>query len=81
METIDRLIEVLSDLIAINNNRVAGFAHAMQELGDHNDELSTIFKHIKEESLHNVHELGTAINKNHGEVEMGMTQHTAPFMA
>jgi uncharacterized protein (TIGR02284 family) len=77
METLDRSIEVLNDLIAINNDRIAGFAHAMQELGDHDDELKALFKHFKDESLHNVHELGTAINKNHGEVEMGMTQHAA----
>jgi len=32
MKTIEKSIEILNDLIEINNDRVAGFAHAAQEL-------------------------------------------------
>jgi uncharacterized protein (TIGR02284 family) len=73
METIEKSIEVLNDLIEINNDRVAGFAHAAKELDEKDLELRTIFMQLRDESRRNVHELGTAINKNGGEVEMEMS--------
>ncbi|ASU36513.1 PA2169 family four-helix-bundle protein [Mucilaginibacter xinganensis] len=73
METTEKSIEVLNDLIEINNDRVAGFTHAAKELGDQDPQLSTIFIDFKNQSRENVHQLGTTINKNGGEIEMGMS--------
>jgi uncharacterized protein (TIGR02284 family) len=73
METTEKSIEVLNDLIEINNDRVAGFAHAAKELEDNDADLKAIFESLKNESRENVHELGSAINNNGGEAEMGMS--------
>jgi uncharacterized protein (TIGR02284 family) len=73
METIEKSIEVLNDLIEINNDRVAGFSHAAKELNESDMDLKTTFLSFRDESRNNVHELGTAINKSGGEVEMGMS--------
>ncbi|MDB4921261.1 PA2169 family four-helix-bundle protein [Mucilaginibacter sp.] len=73
MEAIEKSIEVLNDLIEINNDRVAGFTHAAKELNDKDLDLKVLFKELRDDSRENVHELGTAINKNGGEVEMSMS--------
>jgi uncharacterized protein (TIGR02284 family) len=73
METIEKSVEVLNDLIEINNDRVAGFMHAVKDLGDEDMELQALFRNLREESRYNVHELGTAINEHGGAVEMGMS--------
>lgn len=73
MATIEKSIEILNDLIEINNDRVAGFTHAAKELNDKDLDLRTVFMQLRDDSRKNVHELGTAINKNGGEVEMGMS--------
>lgn len=73
MEATEKSIEILNDLIEINNDRVAGFAHAAQELQDKDLDLRTLFMKLRGESRSNVHELGSAINKGGGEVEMGMS--------
>jgi len=73
METIEKSVEILNDLIEINNDRVAGFAHAAKELNDNDLDLKDIFQNLKDESRHNVHELSTVINKTGNEPEMGMS--------
>jgi len=73
METIEKSIEVLNDLIEINNDRVAGYAEAIENLSDEDLDLKVLFQRFKEQSRSNVHELGTAINQHDGEVEMGMS--------
>jgi len=73
MDTTEKSIEVFNDLIEINNDRVAGFAHAVKELKENDADLSVLFLQLREESRRNVHELGSVINKNGGEVEMGMS--------
>jgi uncharacterized protein (TIGR02284 family) len=73
METTEKSIEILNDLIEINNDRVAGFAHAAQELQEKDLDLRTLFMQLRDESRRNVHELGSAIHKTGGEVEMGMS--------
>jgi uncharacterized protein (TIGR02284 family) len=77
METTEKSIEVLNDLIEINNDRIAGFAHAAHELKENDGDLRVLFLQLREESRDNVHELGNAINKNGGEVEMGMSSNGA----
>ena len=71
METIEKSIEVLNDLIEINNDRIAGFAHASKELGDNDLDLRALFQSLREESRYNVHELSLAVSKIGGEAETG----------
>lgn len=73
METTEKAIEVLNDLIEINNDRVAGFTHAAKELDEDDIDLKAIFLELRDKSRRNVHELGSVIHKNGGEVEMGMS--------
>jgi uncharacterized protein (TIGR02284 family) len=73
METIEKSFEVLNDLVEINNDRIAGFAHAVRDLSSKDLDLKALFQKIREESRYNVHELGFAINSNGGETEMGMS--------
>ena len=73
METIEKSIEVLNDLIEINNDRVAGYTEAIKNLSDEDWDLTVLFQRFKEQSRLNVHELGTAINQHGGEVDMEMS--------
>ncbi len=73
MEITEKSIEVLNDLIKINNDRIAGFTYAAKELCEKDIDLKAFFFRLKDESRRNVHELGTAINKSGGEIEMGMS--------
>jgi len=71
METVEKSIEVLNDLIEINNDRIAGFAHAVKDLGDDNLDLKVLFQRIREESCYNVEELEELVKQNGGEAETG----------
>ncbi|HVW95628.1 MAG TPA: PA2169 family four-helix-bundle protein [Mucilaginibacter sp.] len=73
MEIIEKSIEILNDLIEINNDRVAGFVHAAKELKETDSDLRALFLSFRDDSRSYVHELGNAINRNGGEVEMGMS--------
>jgi uncharacterized protein (TIGR02284 family) len=70
METIEKSIEVLNDLIEINNDRIAGFAHASKDLEDNDLDIKALFQTLREESRYNVQELGLAVTKIGGEAEM-----------
>jgi uncharacterized protein (TIGR02284 family) len=63
METIEKSVEVLNDLIEINNDRVAGFGHAMKELEGNDGDLQAIFETYSQESRQNVHELSRAVDQ------------------
>ncbi len=63
METIEKSVEVLNDLIEINNDRVAGFAHAMKQLEGSDGDLMAIFETYSQESRQNVHELSRAVDQ------------------
>ena len=71
METIEKSIEVFNDLIEINNDRIAGFAHATKELESNDNDLKILFETLRDESRENVQELGAAVNRNGSEPEMG----------
>jgi uncharacterized protein (TIGR02284 family) len=73
METIEKTVEVLNDLIEINNDRIAGFAHAAKELSDGDLDVKAFFQTLREESRRNVQELGQIINDYGGETEMGFS--------
>jgi uncharacterized protein (TIGR02284 family) len=71
METIEKSVEVLNDLIEINNDRVAGFEHASKDLGDGDRDLSDFFRTQREASRQNSFELTKAVNQLGGEAEDG----------
>lgn len=73
METIEKSFEVLNDLIEINNDRIAGFAHAGKDLGETDNDLLALFLSMREESRNNVQELSYAVNQAGGEPEMGFS--------
>jgi len=69
METIEKSVEVLNDLIEINNDRIAGFSHAAKDLDINDADLRSVFENMKEESRQYVRELSAAINQIGGEAE------------
>ncbi len=71
METIEKSTEVLNDLIEINNDRVAGFEHALKDLGDGDMDLQSLFRTFSNESREYSRELTTAVNQMGGEAETG----------
>lgn len=71
METIEKSVEVLNDLIEINNDRVAGFEHASKELAGNDADLKAVFQNLSRESRRYVQELTAAVNRIGGEAETG----------
>lgn len=71
METAEKSIEVLNDLIEINNDRIAGFEHASKDLDENDADLKAIFDSMVEESRRNVQELTAAVSQFGGEAEQG----------
>lgn len=71
METIERSVEVLNDLIEINNDRIAGFLHAAKDLGEGDADLKTLFEGFRDESETCVGELSSAVIQLGGESESG----------
>ncbi|HEY0176735.1 MAG TPA: PA2169 family four-helix-bundle protein, partial [Pedobacter sp.] len=70
METIEKSVEVLNNLIEINNDRVAGFEKAIADINDENIDLKELFQGYAAQSRKNGQELA-AIVGNYGEVETG----------
>jgi uncharacterized protein (TIGR02284 family) len=71
METIEKSVEVLNDLIEINNDRIAGFEHASKDLGEGDADLKAIFEKFSSDSRKNVGELMAVVNRIGGEAETG----------
>jgi len=71
METTEKSVEVLNDLIEINNDRIAGFERASKDLEGSDGDLLAIFENMIRESRSNVQELTTAINQVGGQAETG----------
>ena len=71
METTEKSIDVLNDLIEINNDRVAGFEKASKDLGEGDFELKGTFEKFAEESRTNSAELSSAVGQFGGEAETG----------
>lgn len=65
--------EVLNDLIAINNDRIAGYEKALKELQEDNSDLRPLFTDMIAEShqLRNI--LGNEVQANGGTMEPGTT--------
>lgn len=71
METIERSVEVLNDLIELNNDRIAGFERALKELStsETDQSLKSLFEKYSEQSRQNVQELTTAVARVGGDPE------------
>jgi len=66
MESTEKTIDVLNDLIKINNDRVAGFEKASEDLKEDQDGLRPIFGKLADESRENSAEL-TSLANQYGE--------------
>jgi uncharacterized protein (TIGR02284 family) len=71
METVEKSVEVLNDLIEINNDRAAGFERAAKDLDSDDIDLRTLFDTFARESRQNVKELTDAVNHFGKEAETG----------
>jgi uncharacterized protein (TIGR02284 family) len=71
METIEKSVEILNDLIRINNDRIAGYEHAFNELEDDDFDLKTIFQNYREESIQNVFALTAEVEQAGDDAEHG----------
>lgn len=61
----------MNDLIRINNDRIAGFSHAVKELEENDFDLKIIIQGLREESREYVHELTRAVEARGGDAETG----------
>lgn len=52
MATNERTAEILNDLIRINNDRIAGYEKAMNEVGNMDIDLKAAFESMKQDSEH-----------------------------
>jgi uncharacterized protein (TIGR02284 family) len=71
METIEKSVEIINDLIQINNDRIEGFERAAKDLGEGDQDLKSIFESSRRESLQNVQELKMAASQAGADTEQG----------
>ncbi len=66
-------VEILNDLVAINNDRVAGYERAIKELKTEDEDLKTLFLNMIDESRQAKLELGNEVQVLGGVIEGGTT--------
>lgn len=71
--TTNDTIEVLNDLVAINNDRIAGYEKALEELAPEDADLRSLFADMIRESHAMRNALGTEVQVCGGEIETGTT--------
>ena len=71
METTEKAIDVLNDLVKINNDRVAGFEKASENLEDDDRGLRPVFNKLAAESRDNAAQLAEKARQFNGEVPDG----------
>ncbi|QEH39685.1 PA2169 family four-helix-bundle protein [Chitinophaga sp. XS-30] len=71
--TTNDTIEVLNDLVAINNDRIAGYEKALEELAPEDADLRSLFADMIRESHDMRNALGTEVQVCGGEMETGTT--------
>jgi uncharacterized protein (TIGR02284 family) len=69
METTEKTIDIINDLIKINNDRVAGFEKAAQDLKEDNLDLRPLFEKLAGESRNNTEELMRYANQYGADTE------------
>jgi uncharacterized protein (TIGR02284 family) len=73
MQTNEKLIEVLNDLVKINNDRITGYEKATEEAGSNDIDLKSIFTKLANDSRSNIRELSNQIEKCGGEASRETT--------
>lgn len=73
METNEKLVEVLNDLIEINNDRVTGYEKAVEETKDLDVDLQAIFHSMANDSRKYAAELTQEVNKLGGVADTNAT--------
>ena len=73
MENKNETIGILNDLIQINNDRIAGYTRAIEELKDGDQDLKTLFASMIDESRRAKMELGQEVQALGGEMDEGTT--------
>ncbi len=71
METTIETIEVLNDLVLINNDRIAGYEHALKEITAEDDDLRSLFLSMIKESQDIRMELGSEVGSLGGDIDNG----------
>lgn len=71
METSEKSVDVINDLIKINNDRSAGFEKAVQDLENGNGELIAVFNRLAGESREYANELTGIARQYYGDVAEG----------
>ena len=66
-------VEILNDLVAINNDRIAGYEKAINELKEEDEDLKAIFLNMIDESRQIRMELGNEVQVLGGVIEGGTT--------
>jgi uncharacterized protein (TIGR02284 family) len=74
MEKSREVIEVLNDLVMINNDRIAGYQHAIKELKSEDEDLKQLFDRMIIDSQQIKSDLTNEIQVLHGEVEKGSSE-------
>jgi uncharacterized protein (TIGR02284 family) len=72
-ELMEKLINILNDLIRINHDRVAGYQNATEELKDTDADLKVLFLRYMEESRQFANELTGEVNRLGGKAADGTT--------
>jgi uncharacterized protein (TIGR02284 family) len=73
METIEKSIETLNELIQLNNDRVEGFEKAIADIKDENVDLKEVFQGYASQSRKFSQELTALTATRGGDVETGNT--------
>src|SRR3954468_2845662 len=71
MEHTKKTIEILNDLILINNDRIIGYEHAIEELKGNDSDLKTLFASMIDESRQVRMALGKEVQALGGEMKDG----------
>lgn len=71
METTEKSVEVLNELIELNNDRVAGFEKVMADIKDENIDLKELFQAFAAQSRENSQELSALVGNYGGNLETG----------
>lgn len=73
METKEKAVEVLNDLIEINNDRIVGYERAIEETKPEDSDLKSIFSQMAAESKQYKQALSNLVGTLGGEIEEGTT--------
>jgi uncharacterized protein (TIGR02284 family) len=71
MTTQEATIEVLNDLVGVNNDRIAGYEHALKELNGADIDLIPVFSKFIDESRTLKMDLATEVSVLKGDTETG----------